>query len=1164
MKSFRQELVLISEIVFLVALLTVLCSLWAVAAETTATISGAVKDSSGAAIAKAPITLTNTATNISKTVQSGDDGSYLFTLVPIGTYRLSVEQPGFRKYIREGIVLNVNQNAKLDIALQVGATTEVVNVTGDVTQVDTLSATLGSVETTRRILDLPLVERDTFQLGLLQAGVFPPDDDDGSNNPFSVSGQRSESLSFLINGTDNNDFLNNNSVVDPNPDAVAEFKILTNNYEAEFGRTSGGIVNQVIKSGTNAVHGDLFEFFRNDALNARNYFLPNVTPFKRNTFGGTLGGPIKKDKTFFFVAYQGVRKHEGQVAPVLQVLSPAERTGNFSELLSPSSPSTSPCASPGLGDPTFEAGQLFDPTSGTAFTCADKSTVTLQTPYPNNQVPVNPVIKNYIAKYLPLPNLPNNQFVSSPVAVLNDDQGIVRIDHHFGQNDTIYGSYIIDDFRQSYPFRVINGATSGGNVPVGSGFDEPYRTQLGTFSWLHNFSPTVVNEFIFGANRRASLNGVPHDRTPPSALGFTNVNPDDPAGAAPPIMITTTFNLGPNPQGPTTLHDVTFHWQDSVSMTRGRHNIKFGTDIRRVRNNFHFDFDNNGVFDFGNFLSPFTGSTLADFVGGFYDNYSQFSKANYGIRTTSWHFFGQDSWRVLPRLTLSYGMRYEYNTPLEDPSKEILGFFPGQRSTRFPGAPTGILYPGDPGTPNSGVTYPDRNNFAPRFGFAWDMLGNAKLVMRGGFGIFYDLEDGALNEQFGGEAPFGFVTNLNPGGYTNLGGIDPIADPFTAFSASPNPYPSGGKPLSFGVPKISFAYVADPHFRTPYSENINYGLQYQLTKDTMVEADYVGSLSRKSIVSADVNPPLPSILKQQYANAGFTFADCARALAGCSDPTNPNDLNSFPTQAAQLITDLSAGSSDSHQFQLTVDKRFSQGFNIRGAYTLAKTIDTQSGFRYNASLFTDPFNFRFDRGLANFDVTHRVVISGIWELPLDRPFRNRNGLMQKITEGWEASGIASFQTGTPFTIFSNANSSQEATGFDRADLVGATHTFDSRTLRSFDSTTATCLGQTTPVPGAHFYFDPTAYDCANVPLFTFGNSGRNSVRGPGRNNFDLTIGRTFKFGESKSVEFRSEFFNAFNHAQFMNPDHSGGSSTFAQITQARDPRIIQLALKFYF
>ena len=314
-----------------VLLLPFLFSFLVRAAEVTATISGTVNDATGAVVPKATVTLINTGTNLSRKTMTDSGGSYVFTLVPIGTYRVTVEQTGFRKYVHEGVVLNVNQNAKLDVVLQVGASEQVVEVTGDVTQVDTVSATLGNVETERRIVGLPLVERDAFQLGLLQAGVFPPDEDDGSGNPFSVSGQRSESLSFLVDGVDNNDFLGNNAVVNPNPDALGEFKILTNNYEAEYGRTAGGIVNQVLKSGTNRFHGSAFEFFRNDALNARNYFLPEVTPFKRNTFGGTFGGPIRKDNTFFFLAYQGVRRHEGQVAPILQVLSPAERTGDFSE-----------------------------------------------------------------------------------------------------------------------------------------------------------------------------------------------------------------------------------------------------------------------------------------------------------------------------------------------------------------------------------------------------------------------------------------------------------------------------------------------------------------------------------------------------------------------------------------------------------------------------------------------------------------------------------------------------------------------------------------------------------------------------------------------------------------------------------------------------------------
>jgi len=1094
------------------------------AQQATALLTGTVKDSSGAVVVGAKITLKNSETNVTRNLTSGKDGDYLFTLIPIGTYELTVEQQGFNTYVRKGITLEINQNARADVLLEVGTGTQVVEVAGDVTQVDTVSATLGNVETSRRIVDLPLVERNAFQLGLLQAGVFPPDPDDGTNNPFSVSGQRSESLSFLVNGADNNDFLGNNAVVNPNPDALGEFKILTNNYEAEYGRTSGGIVNQVIKSGTNSFHGDVFEFFRNEALNARNYFLPTVTPFKRNTYGGTLGGPIIRDKTFFFVSYQGYRKHEGEAAPVLQVLSPAERTGDFSELL----PST----------------QLVDPITGN--------------PYNNNQVPVNPVIANYISKYLPLPNLPNNNFVSSPTRVDRDEQGIVRVDHHISDKDTIYASYIIDDLSQNFPFNIVNGASSGGNVPAGSGFDTLTRTQFGSISWLHTFSTSVINEFTFAGNRSATLQDVPHDHTSPSALGFTNVNSDDPAGTAPPIMTTVSFNLGPSPGGPTKLHDVTFHWQDNLTITRGRHNIKFGADIRRIRNNFDYDFENNGIFDFGN-NTNFTGNYLADFVGGFFDSYAQFSRAVYGIRTTDWHFFGQDSWKVLPRLTLDLGLRYEYDTPLEDPHNEILGFFPGQQSTKFPGAPKGVLYPGDPGTPNSGLTYPDRNNFAPRFGFAWDVLGRAKLVLRGGFGIFYDLEDGALNLQFGGEAPFGQVTSIIPSDYTGVTpGTNTVGDPFGTFGQT-NPYPTHGVVGStFGVPAIQFAYVAYPHFRTPYSENVNFGVQYQVTQNTVIEADYVGSFSRKAVATTDVNAPVQSIMQAQLTNAGFTNPDCARPLAACPNPTDPN---SSPTGALQLFTDLSSGTSGSNQFQFTVDKRFSHDFNIRGAYTYAHTIDDQSGFRYNSSVYTDPFNHQFDRGSANFDVRQRLVISGIWKLPLGHALRNSNGVFRTIAEGWEASGIASFQTGTPFTIFSNSNSSQENIFLDRADLVGPIQYFPARSQHAFDPSTANCLGA--GVSG-NFYFNPNAFDCANVPIFSFGNSGRNILRGPGLNNFDLSVGRTFRIAESKSIEFRSEFFNAFNHAQFFNPDHGGGSGTFGQITQARDPRIMQFALKFYF
>ena len=965
------------------------------AQEATATLRGTVKDPSGGVIAGAAITLTNSQTGVSRQTQAGADGNYTFLLVPIGTYSVAAEAPGFRKSVQTGIVLDINQNVRQDAVLEMGVATQVVEVSANTYQVDTVGSTLGKVETERRILDLPLVGRDTLQLGLLQAGVFAPDPDDGSGNPFSVSGQRSESMTFLLDGADNNDFLGNNIVISPNPDAVQEFKIVTNNYEAEYGRTSGGVINQVIKSGTNGLRGSGFEFLRNDALNARDFFIPDVTPFKRNVFGGTIGGPIKRDKTFFFASYQGTRRREGQVAPVLTTLTPPERTGDFSDLLAS-----------GI--------QLVDPVSGL--------------PYPNNQVPVNPISANYIAKYAPLPNYGANGFVSAPVGSVRDDQMIYRVDHNFSERNTLSGVYLLEDIGDFFPFQILKGVgtATGGDVPVGSGFTDAERWQTGSITWTHTFGPAMINEARFAANRVADFTAVPVDHTTPQSLGTTNINPDDPSGVAPPtVTINGSFNLGPNPQGPTKTHDVTFQGQDTVSWQRGNHAFKFGADVRRIRNNFDYDYYTNGSYDFGG-LTNFTGYSLADFVGGFTDQYYQASNAIYGIRQSSLYFFGQDSWKVSRRWALNLGLRYEYNTPQSDPHKQILGFFPGHQSTVFPQASPGILYPGDPGTPGPGLVYPSRNNFAPRVGFAWDMLGNSRLVMRGGFGIFYDIEDGGLNLQFGGEPPYGDITNI----YTvasNFVGVNFMADPFTPLGmVNPYPFASSGRLGTFLNPAISYAYVAYPRFQTPYSENFNYGFQAQLTQNTLLEAVYVGSLGRKLISTTDLNFRNPALLGA-YNTAGINL-DCARPLSGCY---GTNDPNATPTQATgPLYSNLSNGVSASHELQVTLDKRLSHGFETRVAYTLAKTTDLTSGFRARSSTFTDPLNYEFDHGLADFDATHRLVISGIWELPFDRPFASHR-LLQKLASGWEFTPIVVFQSGNPFTLFSGLDSSLQSSGLDR-------------------------------------------------------------------------------------------------------------------------------------
>jgi hypothetical protein len=460
------------------------------------------------------------------------------------------------------------------------------------------------------------------------------------------------------------------------------------------------------------------------------------------------------------------------------------------------------------------------------------------------------------------------------------------------------------------------------------------------------------------------------------------------------------------------------------------------------------------------------------------------------------------------------------------------------------------------------------------------MLGNAKLVMRGGFGIFYDIEDGALNLQFGAEPPYGAVSNIFPNSLAQ--GVDPIADPFTASGfTNPFPFASAGKVGTFEVPAIPFAYTTDPHFRTPYSENFNYGFQWQATNNMMLEAVYVGSLGRKLISTGETN--FPSVTNEQYqlATYGSVYPECARPLAACTggtnNPADPLDPTGLPTGIQQLFTNFSNGLSDSDQLQVTLDQRFSHGISFRAAYTWAKTIDLTSGFRARSSTYTDPYDPRLDRSVADFDVPQRFVFSGIYELPFAA--HTNNAVLEKVAKGWQLNGIVTFQGGQPVNIYANTNASEQNNFLDRPNVVGPVPlTHDPR--NSQQQFTADCNGTSDGSETGNFWFNPTNLVCTacpdqnpctnafgnpGIPLLSYGDMPRNYLRGPGINNWDISLTKRTSFMENKSLEFRAEFFNAFNHVQFLRVDNNGFESpTFAQVISDRGQRLIQFGLKLYF
>lgn len=1157
-------------------------------AAVTGSITGTVKDQTGAVIPGARITVTNVAQGIQTKAVSDASGNYSYPSLAVGVYDLHIQAQGFKPADRKHLMVDLDTTLQEDLVLELAERVEEVTVTEKETNVETSSTQVGEVVTSRSMTSVALNGRSYTDLLALQSGIVPattqqPDSivmagvtvaiaPSGVLNAGnqSISGQREDANGFMINGSDVKELMNGGTLVVPNLDSIAEFRILTNNFDAQYGNYSGGIVNVVTKSGSNDLHGSGFEFLRNTSLDARNFFSPERSFYRQNQFGGTLGGAIRKNTLFFFGDYQGTRTSQGIDTGLIPVPSAADRSGNLSDIAGDltgtvSGPYLANLLSNKLGYGISPNEPYYRPGCVSALECVFPGAVIPQRAWSDPA--------QHLLQYVPSPNLGQNAFsTASEGKILRDDKGSARIDWSSQRWGLVSGYYYLDDYNLNNPYpRDQGGASVPGFNALNLG-----RGQLFSLSDTRSFGATLVNELHLSAMRNSNNVGQPLGGVGPSlasqgfvtGAGTPGIVPLDPSIEGIENVVFNSFVMG-TPITNLKQANNTFSIEDNVSKVRGAHTIKAGFYGSYEQVNVNPNATFNGSFLF---TGSETGSDFADFLIGVASNYNQADSEAYYGRHKYASAFVQDSWRVKPSLTLNLGVRYELMQYWSEKYNQIPTFVLGQQSKVYPTAPVSLVYPTDPGVPNTLV--PQSNRFSPRVGIAYSpsraagwlgkiVGGPGKTSIRAGYGIFYSVIEGNTIGIDEPQPPYGLS-------YTSSG--EPVfATPFISAADGAqhvNPFPLTFPPLNATInhpnPNINYApflpqagMTAPPPSNTyPYNENYFFSIERQFGQNTLLNLSYVGSQAHHLLVVYSANPGNPALC--------LALSNPA-ALAPGSPTCGPfGEDSTYTTASGQVIHgtrgplgpnyhnddyDASIGNSNYNALEASI-KHNSPSLDLMLAYTFSKSIDQASSI----SDPINPFNFRLTRALSAFDLRHNLVATYEYRLPFARLF-HASGRGIAWADGWSVSGITRASSGFPVTIHADGDNS----------LMGSIpNGVNNHSLDLPDYTPGNLMLNGNPRNGRP-YFNTSLF--APNALGTPGTASRRSFYGPGMLNFDLALLKTVSLSESKKLQIRFEAFNAFNHAQFFGPAAVDGGiddNLFGQVVKAAPPRLVQVAVKFLF